>query len=227
MDYLDQLESQTIYIIREAYSRFRNTCLLWSIGKDSTTLLWIARKAFFGKIPFIKYEDIDKVEKECLDAGLKTGTSGPRLRTTTTCPGNNWCKRGLIDTFALYTKIEEQGIECALDLPHKFKIVISGCANACTRAESSEIGIHGAVDMSSGKPRFGYTVYLGGCGGKTPRFGIKLDKVYSDEEVLGIIERVVNFFKDHAKPRQRLALLIEEIGKEAFLKAIGIKQKAL
>ena len=52
MDYLDELENKSIYIIREAYSRFRNIAFLWSIGKDSTSLLWIARKAFFGKIPF-------------------------------------------------------------------------------------------------------------------------------------------------------------------------------
>ncbi len=52
MNYLDELENRSIYIIREAYSRFRNLALLWSIGKDSTTLLWIARKAFLGSIPF-------------------------------------------------------------------------------------------------------------------------------------------------------------------------------
>jgi sulfate adenylyltransferase subunit 2 len=52
MTYLDELENRSIYIIREAYSRFRNIALLWSIGKDSTALVWICRKAFFGKIPF-------------------------------------------------------------------------------------------------------------------------------------------------------------------------------
>jgi sulfate adenylyltransferase subunit 2 len=52
MHYLDELENKTIYILREAYSSFKNIALLWSIGKDSTTLLWICRKAFFGKIPF-------------------------------------------------------------------------------------------------------------------------------------------------------------------------------
>ena len=53
MDYLSSLENQSIYIIREAYAHFRNNmALLWSIGKDSTTLLWLARKAFFGNIPF-------------------------------------------------------------------------------------------------------------------------------------------------------------------------------
>jgi sulfate adenylyltransferase subunit 2 len=52
MDHLSELENRSIYIIREAYSRFRDVSLLWSIGKDSTAMLWIARKAFFGKIPF-------------------------------------------------------------------------------------------------------------------------------------------------------------------------------
>ena len=52
MDYLSELESKTIYVVREAYSRFPRMGMLWSIGKDSTSLLWMIRKAFFGKIPF-------------------------------------------------------------------------------------------------------------------------------------------------------------------------------
>lgn len=52
MNYLDQLEAQSIYILREAYKEFKNMGMLWSIGKDSTVLLWLARKAFFGHVPF-------------------------------------------------------------------------------------------------------------------------------------------------------------------------------
>jgi sulfate adenylyltransferase subunit 2 len=52
MDHLDELESRSIYIIREAYAQCRKLALLWSIGKDSSSLLWLARKAFFGKLPF-------------------------------------------------------------------------------------------------------------------------------------------------------------------------------
>ena len=52
MDHLDELESRSIYIIREAYKQFHDIAMLWSIGKDSSTLLWLCRKAFFGKIPF-------------------------------------------------------------------------------------------------------------------------------------------------------------------------------
>ncbi len=169
------------------------------------------------EVPFVRYEDIEKVERDINEAGILAGTSGSRLRATTSCPGNNWCRRGLVDTFSLFDRIEnEKGIKCAMDLPHKFKIVISGCPNACTRAQGSEIGVHGAAD----KGRIGYVVYLGGCGGKTPRIGFKLSKVYTEDEVLSIIEKVVEFFKKNAKPRQRLALLIEEIGRENFLKAI-------
>jgi len=52
MDRLDELQAKSIYIVREAYAQCRKLALLWSIGKDSSTLLWLARKAFFGNLPF-------------------------------------------------------------------------------------------------------------------------------------------------------------------------------
>lgn len=51
MDHLQKLEAQSVYILREAYKEFKNIIMLWSIGKDSTVLLWLARKAFFGHVP--------------------------------------------------------------------------------------------------------------------------------------------------------------------------------
>lgn len=52
MDHLDALEARSIFLLREAYANFKQLCMLWSIGKDSTVLLWLARKAFFGHVPF-------------------------------------------------------------------------------------------------------------------------------------------------------------------------------
>ncbi|HBQ63713.1 MAG TPA: sulfate adenylyltransferase [Clostridiales bacterium] len=52
MDHLDRLENISIHILREAYAAFRNLCMLWSIGKDSTVMLHLARQAFFGHVPF-------------------------------------------------------------------------------------------------------------------------------------------------------------------------------
>ena len=52
MDHLGKLENISIHILREAYANFERLGMLWSIGKDSTVLLWLSRKAFFGHVPF-------------------------------------------------------------------------------------------------------------------------------------------------------------------------------
>jgi sulfate adenylyltransferase subunit 2 len=49
--HLDALENQSVYILREAHRKFKRLAMLWSIGKDSSVLLWLARKAFFGHVP--------------------------------------------------------------------------------------------------------------------------------------------------------------------------------
>lgn len=51
--HLDLLESESIHIFREAAAQFRKPVLMYSIGKDSTVLLHLARKAFFPQaVPF-------------------------------------------------------------------------------------------------------------------------------------------------------------------------------
>jgi len=75
--YLNELESKSIYIIREAYWQYKNNlAILWSMGKDSTTLLHLVRKAFLGNVPIpaihidtgFKFKEIyefrDKYEKK-------------------------------------------------------------------------------------------------------------------------------------------------------------------
>ena len=51
MDYLKSLEAQSIYILREAYKGIEPLAMLWSLGKDSNVMIWLARKAFFGHQP--------------------------------------------------------------------------------------------------------------------------------------------------------------------------------
>ncbi|MCC6468409.1 MAG: sulfate adenylyltransferase subunit CysD [Alphaproteobacteria bacterium] len=52
MDHLDELESRSVFILREAFHRIKPLGMLWSIGKDSGVLAWLAMKAFFGRVPF-------------------------------------------------------------------------------------------------------------------------------------------------------------------------------
>jgi sulfate adenylyltransferase subunit 2 len=50
--HLDSLENNSVFILREANHAFKSMAMPWSMGKDSNVLLWLALKAFFGKIPF-------------------------------------------------------------------------------------------------------------------------------------------------------------------------------
>jgi len=55
MYYLERLENDSIYAIREVYAKRDNIAVLWSIGKDSTTLFYLIRKTFFGEVPFLSF----------------------------------------------------------------------------------------------------------------------------------------------------------------------------
>lgn len=51
--HLRQLESESIYIIREVAAEFQNPVMLYSIGKDSSVMLHLAKKSFYpGPVPF-------------------------------------------------------------------------------------------------------------------------------------------------------------------------------
>lgn len=78
LTHLQQLEAESIHILREVAAEFANPVMLYSIGKDSSVMLHLARKAFYpGKIPFPllhvdtgwkfreMYEFRDRMAREC------------------------------------------------------------------------------------------------------------------------------------------------------------------
>jgi sulfate adenylyltransferase subunit 2 len=68
MQRLDELEAQSVYILREAYNRIDPLAMLWSMGKDSNVIVWLAKKAFFGRVPFpCVHVDTGKKFKEMYD----------------------------------------------------------------------------------------------------------------------------------------------------------------
>lgn len=95
--HLDALEAQSIFILREAFHKFKNMAMLWSIGKDSSVMLWLVRKAFFGHVPFplvhvdtkykidqmIQFRD-EIVKQWGMD--LRVGTNQAALDANTTFP---------------------------------------------------------------------------------------------------------------------------------------------
>lgn len=68
LTHLQQLEAESIHIIREVAAEFENPVMMYSIGKDSSVMLHLARKAFYpGKIPFpLLHVDTDWKFKEMI-----------------------------------------------------------------------------------------------------------------------------------------------------------------
>lgn len=63
MSHLDRLEAEAIYIMREVAAQCEKPVMLYSIGKDSSTMLHIARKAFFPEPPPFPFMHIDTTWK--------------------------------------------------------------------------------------------------------------------------------------------------------------------
>jgi sulfate adenylyltransferase subunit 2 len=130
MDPLSQLESQSIYILREAFHHFARPAMLWSIGKDSTVLLWLARKAFLGNVPFplvhidttykipsmIEYRD--RLVREW-QLKLIVGRNDDALRAGATYPN------GQATRVACCNSLKSQALRQVLD-QHGFNAVIVG-----------------------------------------------------------------------------------------------------
>jgi len=95
------------------------------------------------EIPFIRLQDIDTVKEELARAGLQPGACGPRVRTITACQGCTICPSGLINTTELAKEFDERYY--ARELPHKFKLGITGCRNNWLKAEENDIGVKGGM----------------------------------------------------------------------------------
>jgi sulfate adenylyltransferase subunit 2 len=126
MDHLEELESISVHILREAYANFKSLCMLWSIGKDSTVLLWLARKAFFGHVPFplmhidTHYKIPEMIEyRDRLTAEWKltmvVASNEKALQAKQTFPDGNvdriTCCR-LLKTEALKSALTGEGLRC-------------------------------------------------------------------------------------------------------------------
>jgi sulfate adenylyltransferase subunit 2 len=68
MNHLDELEAESVFILREAFAKLDRLAILWSLGKDSNVVLWLCRKAFFGHVPFpVMHVDTERKFKEMYD----------------------------------------------------------------------------------------------------------------------------------------------------------------
>lgn len=92
------------------------------------------------ELPWVKFEDIDKVKEEISKAGLMHGGTGKKVRPLVACKGTV-CTHGIFDTQKLCSELHDKYF--GEDMPSKFKIGIVGCPNNCAKASLNDIGFMG------------------------------------------------------------------------------------
>lgn len=127
LNYLDELESESIYVLREVWAQFENPVILFSGGKDSIVLTHLARKAFYPlNIPFpllhidtghnfpetIAFRDklAKRLKAKLLVASVQNSIDKGRVVEE---KGKN-ATRNALQTVTLLDIIDEKKIDCAI-----------------------------------------------------------------------------------------------------------------
>ncbi|HEY6838342.1 MAG TPA: sulfate adenylyltransferase subunit CysD, partial [Geobacteraceae bacterium] len=141
LTHLQQLEAESIHIIREVVAEFANPVMLYSIGKDSAVMLHLARKAFYPAPPPFpllhvdttwKFREMiefrDRMAKECgLDLIVHVNEEGVKNGISPFTHGS-----------ALYTDImKTEGLKQALD-KYKFDAAFGGARRDEEKSRAKE-----------------------------------------------------------------------------------------
>lgn len=152
----------------------------------------------------LKHEDVEKAWEDLqMEPAAAVGLC---MRSVKICPGTTFCKRGQQDAVGLGLEIDK--LYHGMELPSKFKMAVSGCQNSCSEPSVRDIGIMGT-------PK-GYVVMVGGNAGFKPRLGDKIASQLEPDQVIEMVEKIINWYKQNGKRNERIGALIERIGLDKF-----------
>jgi nitrite reductase (NADH) large subunit len=227
--------------VDERDARFINDRVHANIQKDGTfsvvpempggvcspdELRRIADVAEKYRVPLLKLTggqriDLVGVAKEDLpavwrDLGMPAGYAWSKsYRTCKSCIGVDFCRFGLGDSMGLAKEIE--GRFRGLDSPGKLKLATAGCPRNCSEALVKDVG---AVAVEGGK----WEIYVGGAAGSHVRKGDLLCTVDTQEEVLVLSGRFIQFYRENAKYKERTYAFVERVG-IARIRAVVVDDK--
>ncbi len=134
----------------------------------------------------VRPERLRDLLRELRERGLEPGSTGPRVRQITCCPGADACPNALDRTVPLARRLHEEFAD--VWVPAKVKIAVAGCPRGCTRPEDNDVGVLGL-----GNDR--WRVLVG---------GVALGDRSGEEEVVETIERVLLWYARTAPMDERL-----------------------
>ena len=157
----------------------------------------------------LKPEDIDRAWNDLsMDIGPAEGLC---VHYVQACPGTETCKFGQGNSLGLAAMVEKMYVGKEDFIPAKTKFGISGCMLNCAESYLRDFG---AVCTPAG-----WTVVVGGNSGGRPRIGDVIEKKLSEEQVVELFSKCLDYYAKNARPRERMPRFVERIGIEEFKKA--------
>ena len=141
LTHLKQLEAEAIQIIREVVSQFERPVMLYSIGKDSSVMLHLARKAFFPSIPPFPLVHVDTTWKFSEMYAFRDATA-KEIGMDLIVHQNPECVEQGINPFdhgsAVHTDMwKTQGLKQAIDM-NKFDLCFGGARRDEEKSRAKE-----------------------------------------------------------------------------------------
>jgi NAD(P)H-nitrite reductase large subunit len=128
------------------------------------------------------------------------------------CPGTETCKFGQGNSLSLASKVEKMFVGREDFIPAKTKFGISGCMLNCAESYVRDLGAFCT-------PK-GWAVIVGGNSGGRPRIGDVIAKDLTEDQVIELFSKCLDFYGRNANSRERMPRFIERIGIEEFKKAV-------
>lgn len=164
----------------------------------------------------IQEEDIDKVYAD-LGSKAKAGTALCQ-QYVKVCPGNQFCNRGQRDTLGFAHRIEKRYYPFP-KITAKIKMGISGCFNSCTEPAIKDIGLIGLPS--------GWTLMVGGAGGKDPMIAQRIARNLSDDQALEAVGKILMYYRGMATRPQtrnlRLGIILKKEGLDRINSICGFE----
>jgi NAD(P)H-nitrite reductase large subunit len=152
---------------------------------------------------------------------LQTGQDN--IRNVVGCPVAGLTRHELFDASPVAREFTESFLRNKefTNLPRKFNVVITGCTEHCTHAESQDLALTPAVKSIDGKEINGFNVMAGGkMGSGGYRVASALDVFVPPQEAAELCRHITLVFRDHgsraSRNRARLAFLMDAWGVARF-----------
>jgi len=126
------------------------------------------------------------------------------------CPGTSVCKFGVQDSLGLGIELEK--LYVGMELPAKVKMGVSGCPLCCASSLVRDVGVIGKKN--------GFTVSFGGHPGGKPRVADIVAEDLDKDQVVALVKKILEFYRDNAKKKERCARFVERVGIDAVKAAV-------